>query len=82
MLFLSEGREGKAWEPSNNMKLFLLQAPAHLPKEVSVIFIMTFPYIYTLPLFLKPLSTLLALTASSQPVKLNFKQSDLISRVL
>jgi len=78
MLFLSEGREGKDWEPSNNMKLFPPQAPAHPPNEVSLIFIMTFPCIYNLPLFLKSLSSPLATTASFQPVKLNFNGPDLI----
>jgi len=37
MLFLYEGREGKGWERSDNMKLFLLQAPAHPPNEESLI---------------------------------------------
>jgi hypothetical protein len=82
MLFLSERRKRKAWKPSSNIKLFLSQAPAHPPNGVYLIFIMTFPRIYNLPLFLKSLSTPLAPTASSQLVKLNFNRSDLISNVV
>jgi len=82
MLFLSEGREAKDREPSNNMKLFLPQTPSHPPNEMSLIFIRTFPCIYNLPLFLKSLSTPLATTASSLLVKLNFNGSELISNVV
>jgi hypothetical protein len=49
---------------------------------VYLIFIMTFPCIFNLPLFLKSISTPLAPTASTQPVKLNFNTSDLISHVV